>query len=248
MRGLLILIAALLMFFPLPAQAQDDGPIAIDVASHQVDITTGFNGANLVVYGVTKEQGDIAVLITGPQRTMVARRKSNVGGAWINTEWIEFNQVPAFYDYALSRFAMEEEAAPVLRENGIGLNGLDFLARGDEKPENVAQFREALIRNKQTQGLFPLKARGMEFVRADFFKAQFNLPSNVPTGDYTVHAYLFRGDKIRAQDTTTFRVAQVGFSAQIYSFAYRESLAYGLVAVAMAFFAGWAAFTFLRRD
>lgn len=246
MRFLLILIAALVL--SSPAMAQDDGPIAIDVADRQVDITTGFDGSSLVVYGVTREEGDIAVLITGPQRTMVARRKSNVGGAWVNTEWIEFDQVPAFYDYALSRFAMEEESAAVLHENGIGLNGLDFLPRGDEKPENVAQFREALIRNKQTQGLFPLKARGMEFVRGDFFKTQFSLPSNVPTGDYTVQAFLFRGGKIRAQDTATFRVAQVGFSARIYSFAYRDSLAYGLVAVAMAFFAGWAAFTFLRRD
>lgn len=237
-----------LMLAAVPARAQDDGPLSIDVADSQVDITTGFNGADLVVYGVMREDGDIAVLITGPQRTMVVRSKSSVAGAWVNIASSDFNRVPAFYDYALSRFAMEEEDALVLHENGIGLNGLDFEAGSDRTPEDAAPFREALIRNKQAQGLFPLKARGMEFVRDDFFKAAFRLPSNVPTGDYTVHAFLFRGGKLQAQDQTTFRVGQVGFSARIYSFAYRDSLAYGLVAVAMALFAGWAAFTFLRRD
>lgn len=246
MRALLMCV---LLAVSSPAMAQkDDAAISIDPSSATIDITTGFDGARLTVYGVTREDGDIAVLVTGPKRTMVVRRKSNVGGAWVNASWIEFDQVPAFYDYALSRFAMEQEMTDLLYENGIGLNGLDFIGPVNANPQNTAQFREAMIRNKQEQGLFPLKARGLSFVEPDFFKAEFALPSNVPTGDYTVNAYLFRGGKVRAEDQTTFRVAQVGFSARIYRYAYRESLAYGLVAVAMAFFAGWAAFTFLRRD
>ncbi len=243
-----LLFALMLLGVPAAAFAQEGEIIKLDVANEQIDITTGFNGATLTVYGVTREQGDIAVLVTGPSRSMVVRQKSDVMGAWVNRTWMEFNQVPAFYDYALSRYAMEQEDAPVLHENGIGLNGLNFGASELEVPEKTAQFREALIRNKQTQGLFPLKAGGMTFVRQDFFKVTFDLPSNVPTGEYTVQTFLFKNGKVRAEDRTRFRVAQVGFSARIYSFAYRDSLAYGLVAAAIAFFAGWAAFTFLRRD
>lgn len=244
---LLVLWAALLV--PTAARAQNgDAAISIDPSSAHIDITTGFDGARLTIYGVTRAHGDIAVRITGPKRTMVVRRKANVGGAWVNTSWIEFDQVPAFYDYALSRFAMEQDMTDMLHENGIGLNGLDFAGPAHEEPATKAPFREAMIRNKQEQGLFPLKARGLTFVEPDFFKAEFNLPSNVPMGDYTVDAFLFRNGRLQAQDQTTFRVAQVGFSARIFTFAYRDSLAYGLAAAAMAFFAGWAAFTFLRRD
>lgn len=247
-RLLIICAAFFVLLMPQQSFAQDDEYISVDVARDQIDITTGFDGARLIVYGVTERDGDIAILVTGPRRTMIVRRKAPVVGAWINTAWAEFGQVPAFYDYALSRFAMEQDLAAQLHEAGVGLDGLDFAIRSEENTEAASQFREALIRNKQEQGLFPLKARGMEFVRGNFFKADFFLPSNVPTGDYTVTAYLFRAGKLYAQDQDTFRVAQVGFSARVYAFAYRDSLAYGLMAVAMAFFAGWAAFTFLRRD
>jgi uncharacterized protein (TIGR02186 family) len=249
-RPAVFFVALATLLWPQQSLAQSDenkSAITINLANDHVDITTGFDGADVVVYGVTATEGDIALLVTGPRRNMVVRRKEPVMGAWINTEWEEFSQVPSFYDYALSRFAMEQDDAALLQKNGIGLDGLNFVPQ-DGDAGDVMRSREALIRNKQAQGLFPLKARGMQFVREDFFKAEFFLPSNVPTGDYTVSAYLFKRGKLYAQDHATFRVAQVGFSARIYSFAYRDSLSYGLVAVLMALFAGWAAFTFLRRD
>lgn len=249
LRALLLFVSFIAVTFPQQSWAQNDGVITLDLAKDHVDITTGFDGSTLVVYGMTATDGDIAILVTGPQRNMIVRRKAPVMGAWINTAWAEFVQVPSFYDYALSRYAMEQDMAALLQQNGIGLAGLNFMAHGGSaEGAEVARFREALIRNKQTQGLFPLKAEGLQFIRDNFFKADFVLPSNVPTGDYTVSAYLFKRGKLYAQDHTSFRVAQVGFSARLYSFAYRDSLAYGLVAIFLAFFAGWGAFTFLRRD
>jgi uncharacterized protein (TIGR02186 family) len=248
LRFLILCIALFALVVPQQSRAEEDDIIKVNVANDHVDITTGFDGAPLVIYGVTAVEGDIAILVTGPRRTMIVRRKSPVVGAWINTSLAEFGQVPAFYDYALSRFEIEKDAAEEMHKNGIGLDGLDFALREQEGADSATPFREAMIRNKQTQGLFPLKPKTMEFIRGDFFKTEFFLPSNVPTGDYTVSAYLFRNGKLYAQDQDTFRVAQVGFSARVFAFAYRDSLAYGLVAVMMALFAGWAAFTFLRRD
>lgn len=248
MRWRLLMIAALLLCVLWQGPARAAGPIHIDPAYDHIDISTGFNGAELVIYGLAEAPGDIAVLLTGPSRTMVVRRKTKTLGAWMNLKSVEFKQVPSFYDYALSRYGMEKDIAPALSAAGVGLNALDFVAAEEDDLQEVLRFREALIRNKQAQGLFSLKAQKVENVGPGFFKARFFLPSNVPTGQYSVRAFLFSGDNLIAQDQKPLRVAQVGFSAKIYSFAYRHSLAYGCIAIFLALFASWMAVTFLRRD
>ena len=53
--------------------------------------------------------------------------------------------------------------------------------------------------------------------------------------------YLIRdGDVVSAQ-TTPLSVSKVGFSAEIYEFATRDSVFYGILAIMMAVGAGWLA-------
>lgn len=219
-----------------PAFAQN--ALEIDLAENRVDITTGFDGAEIILYGVTRRDGDVAVVIRGPERTMVVRRKDKILGAWMNMESLEFRRVPAFYDYALS--------GPEFKEAGI--DALDFYPEDNEEPEVIARFKEALVRNKQSQGLFPLKPAQIEYVGDNFFKVRFVLPSYVATGIYSVTAYLSREGRPPEVRSTEFRVGQVGTSARIYSFAQDYGLAYGLLSVALAFMTGAGAYFFMRRD
>ncbi len=231
---------------PKIVQAQE---MKVSPSTDRIEVTTGFDGADISVFGVAQAGHDIALVMKGPQRRMIVRKKEEVVGAWINRRSIAFESVPGFYHYALSRDDLAEEAQEIFNMKAIGLNRLDFEpGEGGRSVSYYAAFREALIRNKQGEGLFPLKSQQITFLQDGFYKADFHLPSNVPKGRYTIEAYALKNGEVKAMDQNGFDVVQVGFSAKIFRFALQDGLSYGLVSIAIAFFAGWAAFTFLRRD
>lgn len=220
----------------------------IALAENHVDITTGFTGSRVVVFGVKEVPGDIAVTILGPMKEAVVWRKEPVVGLWVNRGAVRFHSVPAYYDYALSRRETRLADPDALRASSIGLDALRFEPASYDDPQRTAKFQEGLIRNRQSRGLFPLEPRPVEFVNDRFFKAVFNLPANVPTGDYTVHAFLIRDGRVEEADRAVLSVSQVGFSARIFNFAWADGLAYGLCGVFLALMAGTAAHVILRRD
>lgn len=246
----LVCMLALMIVSAANARAQTfaDSPLTIDLAQDHVDITMGFNGADLVLFGTRRGAGDVAVVIRGPEVPAVVRRKGQVMGIWMNMRAITFRNVPAYYDLALSGNEADFAAPEALRDNRIGLNTLDF--RPDTRLDRtvVESFQEALIRNRQLQGYFPLEPRRINFLSNDFFRADFRVPPNVPTGDYLVQTYLIREGAVVDRRETRLRVAQVGFNAKVYSFSRDHGFAYGIAGVLLAVIAGWGAYAFSRRD
>lgn len=213
--------------------------LTIDLASDHVDITTGFNGAFVTVYGVRELPGEVAVVIRGPKRKMSVRRKSSVMGAWVNTKAMTFKGVPSYYAFASSDPEMNYAAPDILKSNGIGMEYLNFVSEDKEDVETLKLFREALVRNKRSQKLFPAGAQRIEFLSDTFFKTEFYIPAHVPVGEYKVQTFYFSGGVVRDVEVKTLRVAQVGVSAQIKSFAHSHGLTYGMLCVLLAIFAGW---------
>lgn len=247
--GVYLWFFAFLAFYPNALQAQEINipALSVDLADDHVDITTGFHGARLVLFGVRKQPGTVAVVVKGPERTMLVRRKGQVLGAWINTRSLKFRRVPSYYDYALSTSAGHHVPAAFLKEYGIGLDALEFepdISRDD--PEYVRKFQEALVRNKQAQGVYPTGPKPVKFLSPDFFRVEFYMPPNLPSGKYEVHTYLMDGAQVLESKTTHLSVAQVGFNARVNRMASENAFLYALLGLAIAVGAGWG-INLLRR-
>lgn len=231
-----------------PSHAQMHQGIAVDLAEDHVDITTGFAGGRMTLFGVRNEPGDIAIVVRGPEADLVVRRKAQVLGIWMNRMSIAFQNSPVYYDYALSRAEREIAPGEVLERHEIGLTNMEFRYTGREDADTVLRFREALIRDRQQQGHYPLEPKPVIFRDANFFRADFFVPPDVPTGIYTIYSYLFRDGQLISENRTNLRIAQVGFNARLFDFAHDNSLLYGLVAVLFAIVAGVSAYSLLRRE
>lgn len=241
---------ALALFFLVPSvtQAADTGrALEADLASDHVDISIGFNGADFTLFGVKKKPGALAVIVRGPGRDTIVRRKSRTLGIWMNTAAVEFLDVPVYYDFAVS--VPERALAPVetLRKFGIGLDALDIRVEKNEAPQVLDSFHEALIRHRQAGGHFPLSPKPITFVSEDFFRVNFHVPADVPPGAYIVETLLFDRGVVVDRRETRLRVAQVGFSANVHNFADRHGFLYGLVAIGLALLSGAGAHLFFRR-
>ncbi|MDP6883558.1 MAG: TIGR02186 family protein, partial [Rhodospirillales bacterium] len=125
-------------------------------------------------------------------------------------------------------------------DNQIGGANLRLEARDPARPRvEVEAFREALIRNKQSRGLYGSKVGKVHFIENRLFRTSIHFPANVPVGTYVVDTYLAQGGRVTGNKTTLLEVRKFGFEARVYDLAHRHSLAYGLLAILIAVVAGW---------
>ena len=129
----------------------------------------------------------------------------------------------------------------------IGVGKLQFGVSDALTETELRQFRSALVRNKQRQGLFSDQPVLVNFLGPHLFRARVGFPSNVPTGTYTVTVYLIRSGKVIGAQTIPLAVSKIGIGARIYDFAHQNSAAYGIVAILLALFAGWLGSAIFRK-
>ena len=72
-------------------------------------------------------------------------------------------------------------------------------------------------------------------------------PSNVPTGTYTVKVLQIKNGQVISAFSRPLPVSKAGMSARISEFANQHAAFYGLIAIALAVFAGWGASQIFRR-
>lgn len=235
-------ILAVLLATALVAPAGAAEPLIADMTTHFIAITTGFTGANLVLFGATDGSGDIIAVVRGPEHDVVVRRKSRIAGLWINTHEVTFTSVPSYYAVYSSR-PLEEIAPPAMQAlHQIGLANLRCGTAGKPRPvEEVAAFRAALIRERQHDGLFGDPGGRAHFLGDRLFRADIALPANLPTGEYRVEIYLVHDGAVLSAQTSPLFVSQAGIDADVNDFADRYALLYGVLAAGGAAIAGWLA-------
>ena len=236
---------ALLLALVGPGRAS---PLVADLSKHLVAITTAFAGSDVLLFGAVEEPGDIVVVVRGPPRRQVMHRKSRIAGIWVNTATMTFDDVPSFFAVAASRPLEEIASDSVRKRNGMNIEDLVTLpsAKGSE---NVRQeWRQALIRNKQREGLYQPQLGRVSFSGPRLFRSDVFFPANVPTGNYQVQTYLLRDGALVSAQTTPLIVGKIGLEADLFDFAHEQAAFYGLIAIALALLAGWLAHVAFRRS
>ncbi|NBX03361.1 MAG: hypothetical protein EBR02_04755 [Alphaproteobacteria bacterium] len=109
-----------LCLFLLPPISAKASPVVADLSNYRIEQDTNFNGTRLFLFGARNDNGDIVVVIRGPNKNFIVRKKEEAGGLWINTERMKFHDVPAFYMVASSKPLRELEDKGVMALLGIG--------------------------------------------------------------------------------------------------------------------------------
>jgi uncharacterized protein (TIGR02186 family) len=247
--ALLLLICAVMA--PGAASAKD---IVADLVVHRIEITSGFSGAELLLFGAVNDKGDAVAVVRGPNApgggllggTVEVRQKTRNLGIWMSGAHVRFENVPGFYAIAASRPLEEILTFDMLDRYQLGIGELKLPASAASAP-NIADFAAALLRIRERLGLYTEKVGHISFIGDRLFRTSFAFPSTVPTGIYNVDVYLVRDGKIVDAQSFPLLVNRAGFSADIYNFAHRNGLAYGVIAVFTALIFGWIAHLAFRR-
>jgi uncharacterized protein (TIGR02186 family) len=240
-------LAATLLALAAPAASASDYLVA-DLSEHRISITSGFTGADVLLFGTRGGQGDVVVVLRGPATPVVVRRKDRVFGLWLNRARVTFTDAPGYYAVAASR-PLDEIAAPeLLAEHEIGFERLRLSATAAGPDADLPTFREALLRNMERARLYHAAVTEVAFVGDLLFRTTFDFPANVPTGFYRADVYLFDRGELVSERTNKLVISKIGFEAALSGFASSQPLGYGLVAVLLALMAGWSVGVIFRKS
>ncbi len=256
MRSLLLSISFLLFMSVVQAQVKTD--VQIGLSRETVEISSSFDGTDIVVFGSIENADkqalvdgkyDIVVVLVGPKEEVIVRRKENKFGIWVNGSSLRFGDVPSSYSVATTRPLAEISDSNDVKILQIGLENLnvvpdeDFDAIGEEKV-----FKESLNRLKLSQNLYSESIGGVKFLSPSLFKATLSVPANVPIGRHTAQAFLFKEGKFVNAQFAEMQVKKIGFEQFTYDLAHRNGLLFGIIAVIIAIATGWLASVIFRKD
>lgn len=243
-RALTYLATSLALFASAPVQAE---PLVADLSEHLVRITTGFTGAQVLLFGAVEGPGQIVVLVQGPPETVVVRRKDRVAGIWMNVDEARFEQVPAFYKLLSSEPLGDWLPLHTREDYGIGVEYLDLVPDDSIDAANAADFRDALIRQKRLRGHYGAYPGKVTLLGSRLFRADVFFPTNLPPGNYNITVLLIReGAVVSAQQTPLF-VSKAGLGADVYRVAHEQPALYGIAAIVIAVLAGLAGNAIFRK-
>lgn len=250
------LFALVLMLLPLSLSAQAVPKLVPDVSQRQIDIQSGFTGAELLLFGAIiyprgvapEGQVDVAVVLRGPARPVTLREKRKIAGIWINADSSDFRSVPVYYAIASSRplrSVVDSKTAAIYE---LGLDKLQLSPSGEVDAKEQRRFSNGLVELKQRNGLFRQEAGSVEITDQVLYRARLKIPSSVPVGTYVAETLLIRnGRVIVADDNVEVRVRKTGFEQLVTILAQDYSLFYGAMAVLVSLLLGWfAGYVFQR--
>ena len=255
------LMALLLLMMPAAAQAPETtNPenIQIGLSTDRISITSDFTGADLTIFGaidnidpLLSRQGryDVIVVLEGPPRPIVVRKKNRVLGMWINTQSETFVSVPVSYSVATTRAWQDVTNPSSYRQMALGADNITvtpFNRNGD--PATITEFTAALRARKKATGLFSERIGGVQFLSQSLFRATLHLAPNVPVGTHRARVFLFKNGVFIKESSAQLAILKAGFEQRVHRAAQDNSFLYGVVAVVLAFVTGWLGRVIFRRD
>lgn len=240
-----LVVAMLLQFTAHPAMAA--APLVADLSNYRIDIDAGFNGTRIFLFGARNDNGDIVVVIRGPKKDYIVRKKEEFGGIWINRDRMKFYNVPDFYAVAASKPLAEIASSNAFTQLGIGQDTL-LSAPPDPHSQMVFKpFADAFLRHQTERKLYMQAPRQVNFMGEMLFKTTIEFPDNIPPGNYTAEIYLMSGGEVMGMQSTPITVVKSGLDAALYTYAHESPFMYGITAIVLALTAGWFAGRLFER-
>lgn len=259
MKRVIILFISLLLYLPASAQEVEEKlheTIDIIVTTNTITIGTDFSGTEIFIAGTienidqlarVQNQYNVIVVLEGPVQPMTIRKKSRRLGMWINDESITFERVPQYYALASTRELRDITNPRTYEQMHLGIDNIFMAPQGKDASTNTL-FRYAMIHEKQVQKLYSENIGAVNFAKPSLFTSHYYLPANVPVGQYTVRAYLFKTGKFQADSSTELEIVKDHLAYFIFNEATKHGFWYGIIAVIIAIITGLTGRIIFRKD
>ncbi len=228
-------------------QSAQARPVIADLSLRQIEIDSGFTGTDILLFGARNDPGDIVVVIRGPEKSYIVRKKERKFGIWVNKKQMRLHDVNGFYAVASNRPLADIHNDYLLEALHIGAGAISLPASYNDVSGQDAEFTEAFLKKQQDENLYMPVVQEVSLLGDTLFRTVIRFPANIVRGIYTAEIYLFSDGQLSGIQSTPIIVSKKGFDAFMYDYAYKYPFLYGLIGVAIALLAGWFAGLVFRR-
>ena len=246
MRLFYAYVLTAMISFVGPAVSQD---IVLGLSKQEIGITAFFDGSEILIFGAVKHESeassegdlDVVVTIASPRIPVTVRRKEKRLGIWVNVDALEVDLAPSFYAVATTRPFDEVVSKASDLWHQISVRQLIRAVSVPVAVENPEEFTEALVRVRENDGLYQTLSGAVILQDQTLFSTSVSLPSNLVEGAYTARIFLMNDGDVVSEYQASIDVRKVGMERWLYNLAHERPVVYGLLSLAIAIFAGWAA-------
>lgn len=226
----------LLLLCAAPAHA---APVLGDLSNYQITMDSSFNGTRMFIFGARNDSGDVVVVMRGPFKNYIVRKKEEIAGIWINRDRVKLFNIPDFYAVATSKPLDKLSHDLAFKQLAIGHGALFNKPTDPSKLALHEEFTKAFISHQVKRGLYAIKPTPLTFMGETLFKGVIEFPDKIPPGKYNAEIYLLNDNQIVGTHVLPIEVKKVGLDAFLHDYAHDKPLLYGITAVVMALAAGW---------
>ena len=247
----LALLASLSWVSPAPALEER---VIAGLSQTHVAITANFSGSEIFIYGAIKRDApvpktwplDIIVAVTGPPEPVIVRKKERHFGIWVNDSGVKVDAAPSLYAVATTGPLRDILSFTDDLRYRIGIENLVRYIGETHDVEYKKDYPEALVRLRRAKGSYFEIIGGVKVTEETLFETSVALPANLVEGDYRARIFLLRDKSVVDVFESSIEVRKVGLERWIYTMAQEQPAIYGILSIAVALAAGWAASAFFR--
>ena len=240
-----IIILVYIVFFRFELQAEE---VYFDLSQDNIEIKTDFNGKEIVIFGLLKDDHETLLTIKGSPLKMKIQKKNRYLGVWINNKQITYSKVPTLFfsssssnidDILPSSTLINEDLSfeKILKNKTFNQN---FIFEN-----NQDLWNKNFVRIKKKQLLY--KEFEMKIFKDKLFQTTVFFPPNTIPGTYNVDIYYIKNNTIMNKDQKKIVVKKMGIGSEIYEFANNNAATYGVFVIIFSILSGLIAATLFRR-
>ncbi len=240
-----IIILIYIVFFKFELQAEE---VYFDLSQDNIEIKTDFNGKEIIIFGLLKDNHETLLTIKGPPSKMKIQKKDRYLGVWINNKQIIYSNIPTLFFLSSS-----SEVGKILPSSTLINENLSFEKILKNKTfnqnfifeNNQDLWSKNFVRIKKKQLLY--KEFEMKIFKNKLFQTSVFFPPNTVPGTYNVDIYYIKNNTIINKDQKKIIVKKTGIGSKIYKFAKDNAATYGVFVIIFSILSGLIAATLFRR-
>ena len=179
-----------------------DRDMVTELQSEHVDVNINFTGKDTLIFGALLKKGDVIVKVRSPDVPVALSLKSAFGFFWLDSGKLTVRGIPGLYYLLSSRPITEIVAEDEQQKYGLHLRNALISAQLDSHDTaDMGDWQSALIRLKQSKGLFRKLPDAVKLLRNRLFSANIQLPASIPLGTYHVDIYLIQNHHVISHQT-----------------------------------------------
>ena len=223
--------------------------IYFDLSEDNIELKTDFNGKEIIIFGLLKDDHETLLTIKGPPSKMRIQKKERHFGIWINNQYVTYSNIPSLFFLSTSKKINEILPESILINEDLSFEKIlnnktfnqNFIFKNDQEDWN-----NNFVRIKKEQSFY--KSFEMKKIKDKLFQTSVFFPPNTIPGIYNVNIYYIRNNTIMSNDQKKIVIKKSGIGSKIFDFANNNAATYGVFVVIFSIFSGFIAATLFRRS